>query len=418
MSSKQILGDNPFAPKGEASEPPRDEQAPATDASASPTASPDPGEQGAGEHGAGEHGADAPAGARGRRAQTVPDAASFDDGDDNVFADEEEYWGGEAAVPPGDYGPPIPSVLPNARSVANEVRELERRVRARLTPAFPIENRRLLPLAWLWKRYRSFAMRDRSDVVDEFGRDPVAADRIEPLIDFLYRRYFRVDCQGAGRVPPGGPVILVANHSGTLPYDGAILMHAVRREIGRDVRPLVEDFVFHFPYLGTFINRIGGVRACQENARRLLDDDQVVAVFPEGIKGIGKTYRDRYKLQRFGRGGFIKLALRTGATVVPVSIVGAEEIHPMLGKVTWFSRSLKLPYIPITPTFPLLGPLGAIPLPSKWFIRFGQPMFLDDYGPSDAEDRILVNQLSEGVRSQLQSMIDDTLAQRESVIFG
>jgi 1-acyl-sn-glycerol-3-phosphate acyltransferase len=358
---------------------------------------------------------------RGPRATTgVPDERTVGP-DEAAGLDDEVYWGGEAVVPPGDYGPPISSNLPDARVISSEVRELERRVNARLTPAYPIEKRRQLRLGFLWKRYRDFAMRDRSDVVDEFGRDPVYASRIEPLLDFLYRQYFRVSAHGLDRVPASGRGLIVANHSGALPYDGAILMHALRTEhpAGREVRPLVEDFVFHFPYLGTFINRIGGVRACQENAERLLDGDQLVAVFPEGIKGIGKSFKNRYQLQRFGRGGFIKLALRTRAPIIPVAIVGAEEIHPMLLKVTWFAKTLGIPYVPITPTFPWLGPFGAIPLPSKWSLHFGEPLDLTgELGPEAAEDRILVNRLAETVRTQIQALIDGALAERRSVFFG
>ncbi|RMH39461.1 MAG: acyl-phosphate glycerol 3-phosphate acyltransferase [Deltaproteobacteria bacterium] len=409
---KDILGDNPFSDDAPAGTP---ADAPSGHAGA-PTAGAPGGEAAA--HGDGE----SPRGGRRPRATTVPDQAPAvppapDDGD----SWDDAWYGSEAAVPPGDYGPPIPSVLPDARTLTGELRELERRVRERLTPAYPIEHTRRLPLQWLWKRYREFAMRDRSDVVDEFGRDPVYAERVAPLIDFLYRQWFRVDVSGVDHIPAEGRALVVANHSGTVPYDGAILMHAVRTEhpSHRDLRPLVEDFVFHFPYLGTFINRIGGVRACQENAQRLLDDDQVVAVFPEGIKGIGKLYKDRYRLQRFGRGGFIKLALRTGAPVIPVAIVGAEEIHPMLGKVTWLARSVGIPYIPITPTFPLLGPLGAVPLPAKWTIDFGEPFDLPaHYGPDAADDRILVNKLAEQVRSRIQEMIDRRVAHRRSVLFG
>jgi 1-acyl-sn-glycerol-3-phosphate acyltransferase len=347
----------------------------------------------------------------------VPDAASppVDSDDDDLFL------GGEAVVPDREYGPPIPSRLPNVASVGSEVRELERRVRARLTPAFPIEVKRRLPLEFLWTRYRQFAMRDRSDVVDEFGRDPVFAARIEPLVDFLYRRYFRVDVAGVEHIPKAGRALIVVNHSGTVPYDGVMLMHAVRSQHSahREVRPLVENFVFHFPYVGTFINRMGGVRACQENAQRLLEDDQAIAVFPEGIKGIGKLFRDRYQLQRFGRGGFIKLALRTATPIIPAAIVGAEEIHPMIGKITWFAKSIGIPYVPVTPTFPLLGPLGAVPLPTKWFIRFGEPLDpAGQYGRDGASDRILVNRLAETVRSTIQSMIDRTLSERHSVVFG
>jgi 1-acyl-sn-glycerol-3-phosphate acyltransferase len=264
-------------------------------------------------------------------------------------------------------------------------------------------------------------MRDRSDVVDEFGRDPAYRARIEPMLNLLYKKYFRVETRGLDSVPDHGRALVVANHSGTLPWDGAVLMHAVRHEhpARRDLRPLVEDFVFHFPYLGVFINRIGGVRACQENAERLLEDDQLIAVFPEGIKGIGKLYKDRYQLQRFGRGGFIKLALRTGAPIIPLAIIGAEETNPMLAKVTWFARTLGIPYVPVTPTFPLLGPAGLLPLPTKWTLQFGDVIDLSEkYGPDDANDRILVNRLAEEVRSKIQTMIGDSLSRRQSVVFG
>jgi 1-acyl-sn-glycerol-3-phosphate acyltransferase len=347
---------------------------------------------------------------------TIPPADA--EGLDDVF------YGEEAAPAPGDYGPSLDKrkEIPYTRtSITEEVRELERRVKARLTPAFPIEQRRKVPLEFIWRRWRDLAMRDRSDVVDEFGRDPLYAARVDPLLEFLYERYFRVSASGMENVPDSGRALIVANHSGTLPYDGAMLMYASRKEspAHRDVRPLVEDFVFHFPYLGTFINRIGGVRACQENAERLLGQDQLVAVFPEGIKGIGKLYKERYRLQRFGRGGFIKLALRTRAPIIPAAIVGAEEIHPMLAKVTFLAKSIGLPYVPITPTFPFLGPLGVVPLPTKWFLRLGAPIDLaSQYGPDAADDRILVNKLAENVRVEIQEMIDELLSQRKSILFG
>jgi 1-acyl-sn-glycerol-3-phosphate acyltransferase len=363
-------------------------------------------------------------------AESVPDAeipsfegeaTDYDTAPPEEDLDEELFLGSEATVPEGDYGPPIESRLPDRTAITSELRELERRVRSRLVPSGPTGQRRQVPLAFLWSRYRQFAMRDRSDVVDEFGRDPVYSARFEPILEFLYRKYFRVECEGLENVPSSGRALLVANHSGTLPYDGAIVMHAMRSEHAkrRDVRPLVEDFVFHFPYVGTLINRLGGVRACQENAQRLLDADQLVAVFPEGIKGIGKLYRDRYKLQRFGRGGFIKLALRTRSPIVPVAIVGAEETHPMLTKITWLSKSVGIPYLPITPTFPFLGPLGLLPLPAKWFVRFGEVIDVPgEHGPEAASDRILVNRLAETVRSRIQTMIDEALEHRKSVLLG
>jgi len=408
---KSILGDNPFEePVPAVPEPPGEPAAP-TEA---PVARP--------------RSAARPSGRVSR--PSVPDAelppfegdeADLETAPAEADLDDEFYLGSEAAVPEGDYGPPIESRLPERTAITSELRELERRVRSRLVPALPMERRRRVPLAFLWSRYRQFAMRDRSDIVDEFGRDPVYAARVEPVLDFLYRKYFRVECEGLENVPDSGRALLVANHSGTLPYDGAIVMHALRSEHAnnRDVRPLVEDFVFHFPYLGTLINRLGGVRACQENAQRLLDADQLVAVFPEGIKGIGKLYRDRYKLQRFGRGGFIKLALRTGSPIVPVAIVGAEETHPMLTKITWFTKSVGIPYLPITPTFPLLGPLGLLPLPAKWYVRFGEVIDLSaEHGPEAAGDRILVNRMAETVRSRMQTMIDEALEHRKSVLLG
>jgi 1-acyl-sn-glycerol-3-phosphate acyltransferase len=365
--------------------------------------------------------------------EVVPDAAGVPpdwqapSGDDfhDILAserDSEEFFlGGEAAVPAREYGPPIQSELPDPRAITREIRELERRVKALVTPAFPIEHRRRLPLGFLWKRYRNLAMRGRSDMVDDFGRDPVYTGRVEPFLDFLRQRYFRVDVQGVDHVPGTGPAIVVANHSGALPLDGLVLMHVLRREhpARREARPLIEDFLFHFPYLGTFISRVGGVRACPENAERLLEGGQVVIAFPEGAKGMSKLYRDRYKLQRFGRGGFIKLALRTRSPIIPAAIVGAEEAQPMLGKITWLAKSVGIPYVPITPTFPWMGPLGLAPLPVKWFMRFGPPMDLAaEYGAEAASDRILVGRLAETVRASIQSMVDDILARRRSLVFG
>jgi 1-acyl-sn-glycerol-3-phosphate acyltransferase len=161
------------------------------------------------------------------------------------------------------------------------------------------------------------------------------------------------------------------------------------------------------------------VRACPENAEKLLEEDQVVAVFPEGIQGIGKLYRERYRLQRFGRGGFVKLALRTGSPIVPVAIVGAEEATPMLAKITWLARLLGMPHLPVTPTFPLLGPAGLLPLPSKWLVRFGEPIDLGaEAGPADADDRLLVARLADSVRTKVSDMIQDLLAQRGTSAFA
>ena len=296
-----------------------------------------------------------------------------------------------------------------------ELRELERRVAEQRTPAFPIELRQRLPLQGVWRRWRQLAMWGRSDVVDDFGRDPRATARWEWLFEFLYTRWFRVHATGLEHVPAHGRALLVANHAGTLPYDSAMVMHAVRRDhpARRDVRPLVEDTVFHLPFLGPIMNRIGGVRADPENAERLLMKDELVAVFPEGEKGMGKLWKDRYRLQRFGRGGFVKLAMRTRSPIIPVAVVGAEEAAPMLGKVTWFAKNIGIPWIPLTPTFPWLGPAGLLPLPSKWCVQFGPPVELP-HEPGAAEDRLLVNKLADQVRTQIQQMVDELLAKRRS----
>lgn len=251
--------------------------------------------------------------------------------------------------------------------------------------------------------------------VDAFGRDRETEGRALGMFEFFYRRYFRVDVRGIENVPASGPVLLVANHSGAIPWDTAMLKCALAFEhpARRSVRPLTDNFVFHFPFLGVFLNRIGSVRACQENAEALLRAGEVVAVFPEGMKGLGKSFRKRYRLQRFGRGGFVRLAMRTGAPVIPVSIVGAEEIHPVLTRIVRPAALFGLPYLPITPTFPWLGPLGLLPLPSKWLIEFGEPMEL----PKTADDELTIQRLTEDVRSHIQSRLDRLLGERRSVFY-
>lgn len=314
------------------------------------------------------------------------------------------------AAAPYESGDRYPSALDESSTDESAAqRELERRLETGRTPVYPLDARRPLPLDFLWKRWRALAMRGRSDVVDDFGRDPLTTARWEWMLDFLYSKWFRVEATGLEHVPDSGRALLVANHAGSLPYDSAMVMHAVRRDhrARRDVRPLVEDAIFHLPWLGPLMNRIGGVRACPENAERLLEHDELVAVFPEGVKGMGKLWRDRYRLQRFGRGGFIKLALRTRAPLVPVAVVGAEEALPLLGRITWFAKSVGIPYVPVTPTFPWLGPAGLLPLPSKWRIQFGAPIDLDAYGPDAADDRLLVGRLAEQVRATVQAMVDE-----------
>ena len=333
----------------------------------------------------------------------------------------DDYLGGEATVPHELPPTHVPSDMGGDSDA--ELRELERRVEQQRTPVF-LDLRKRLPLEGVWRRWRSLAMWGRSDVVDDFGRDPRATARWEWMFEFLYSKWFRVEAFGLEHVPAKGRALLVANHAGTLPYDSAMVMHAIRRDhpARRDVRPLVEDTVFHLPFLGPLMNRIGGVRADPENAERLLQKDELVAVFPEGEKGMGKLWKDRYRLQRFGRGGFVKLALRTHAPIIPVAVVGAEEAAPMLGKVTWFAKNIGIPWIPVTPLFPWLGPAGLLPLPSKWFVKFGEPIDLGaatrEAGASAADDRLLVNKLADQIRTQIQTMVDELLGKRRSPVLS
>jgi 1-acyl-sn-glycerol-3-phosphate acyltransferase len=199
-----------------------------------------------------------------------------------------------------------------------------------------------------------------------------------------------------------------------------MLRTAVRLEhpTGRELRWLAEDFLYYLPFAGAFMSRVGAVRACPENAERLLKQDCLVGVFPEGVKGIGKLYKDRYKLQRFGRGGFIRLCLRTGTPLIPCAVIGAEESNPMLYREEFFSKAIGLPYLPITPTFPLLGPVGLLPAPTKWRIFFGPRLDFGDLGPEAAEDQVIVGRLSERIRGAIQQMIDHALNERQSVWLG
>ena len=314
-----------------------------------------------------------------------------------------------AAHPPHAAPPPPSSRLASSRSLTPE-------------PDATVFDtaRELLSSEFYLRKWGRLGMRNRSEEVDDFGFDPIYEKKVAPFFDFLYERYFRVECEGLGGIPAEGRCLLVANHSGTLPYDGMMIKTAVKREHPqhRDVRWLAEDFLFHFPFLGSFTNRIGAVRACQENAERLLQQESLTAVFPEGVKGIGKLFRSRYQLQRFGRGGFIKLALRTRTPIIPVAVVGAEETNPMLYRIDYLSQALGIPYIPVTPTFPLLGPLGLLPLPTKWRIVFGDLVSLDEYGPEAAEDEMLVGRLAEQVRDSIQGMLDRNVKKRASVWLG
>jgi 1-acyl-sn-glycerol-3-phosphate acyltransferase len=277
-----------------------------------------------------------------------------------------------------------------------------------------------LDWARLAEAWSAFYFAWHSEEVDEFGYDPKFTQTILPLFEFLYAMWWRVETSGVDRIPDEGPALIVANHSGVLPWDGLMINLAVRHEhpARRACRMLALDMFALLPFLAPLLAQSGAVRANQENGERLLRKGELVGVFPEGVKGVGKPFKERYRLARFGRGGFVRLALRTGSPIVPCAVVGAEEIHPRIASMDWLGRPLGLPYLPVTPTFPLLGPLGVIPLPTKWSIDFADPIPMGAYGPEGAEDPILVNRLSEQVRSTVQHMVDSRLARRRSVWFG
>ena len=255
------------------------------------------------------------------------------------------------------------------------------------------------------------------DDADRFGMSPSFMERVRPFFQFLYHDYFRVDAYGADNVPEKGPAILVANHSGTVPYDATMSHLAVYNNLRneRAVRFLVDDFIFNIPILGKVMEKIGGVRASFENAMELLEDGHLVMIFPEGIEGIGKLYDERYNVQEFRRAGFVRLAIKMKVPVIPVSIVGAEEIHPLIWKSEKFAEHFGLPYIPFTPTFPWLGPLGLVPLPSKWKITFNRPISYKKFKPADAKKNSVVLKEAAKVREIISKSLKRDLKNRKSV---
>ncbi len=254
--------------------------------------------------------------------------------------------------------------------------------------------------------------------IDDFGFDPEFTQEVWlPMLRPLYQRWFRVEVRGVTNIPADSGALVVANHSGSLPVDGLMAQVAIHDEHPqhRFVRSLGADLVFQSPVVGEYARKSGVTLAANPDAERLLRSGEVALVFPEGFKGIGKPFRERYRLQRFGRGGFVTSALRTGVPIVPCSIVGAEEIYPKIGNLSGLARVLGFPYFPVTPTFPLLGPLGLIPLPSKWIIEFGEPIETSSHGPAAAEDPMVVLELSDQVRETIQQTLHELLRLRRSV---
>jgi 1-acyl-sn-glycerol-3-phosphate acyltransferase len=254
---------------------------------------------------------------------------------------------------------------------------------------------------------------------DEFGFDPEFTARVQSVALWFYRNYWRVEVDGIQNVPAKGRALLAANHAGIVPYDGAMIRTAIIAEHPhpRHARMLVVDWAFAMPFTNMLLVKTGNVLAHPDNAAALLERDELVGVFPEGVKGAAKLYRDRYRVTRFGRGGFVQVALRTGSPIIPVAVVGSEELHPVLFGLEPLARILGLPAIPITPTLPWLGLAGFIPLPSKWFIAFGRPIDVAGFGPDGANDTRLVLELTEEVRSWVQETVNQLRPRRRTIFF-
>jgi 1-acyl-sn-glycerol-3-phosphate acyltransferase len=256
--------------------------------------------------------------------------------------------------------------------------------------------------------------------VDDFGYDEqLSREVLLPLVRPLYETYFRTRTLGVDRIPHTGSALLICNHSGTIPLDAVMMQYAVATEhpARRLVRNVGADLVWKSPLIGPLARKSGNVVACDEDAYELIRRGELLGVFPEGYKGVGKGWSERYKLQRFGRGGYIELALRTKTPIVPVAIVGAEEAYPMIFNAKLLAKALGFPYFPITPTFPALGPLGLLPLRSRWVIEFGEPIPMDDHPEDAADDPMYVFDQSDRVRDTIQQMLYANLNKRGGAFF-
>ncbi len=258
--------------------------------------------------------------------------------------------------------------------------------------------------------------------LDDWGRSQRVFDLMEPLLDFYYRYWFRVEQSGVENVPSEGGALLVSNHSGALPPDAPMLLQAIRHEHPhpRPVYMLGEHWFKGYPGVGMVTNKLGLVAAHTANAQRLLrDEGRLALVFPEGQKGSRKLYWQRYRLRRFGRGGFVRTAIKAGVPIVPVAVVGAEEAMPIFAHVPLLQRLTGLIYFPINHAFPHFGLAAALMyLPAKFKIRFLEPVDLSGYGPDDADDLALVQTLAEDVRGRIERALDRLLSRRASVWFG
>jgi 1-acyl-sn-glycerol-3-phosphate acyltransferase len=296
------------------------------------------------------------------------------------------------------------------------ISELSARLR-QLTGRDVIDLNRIMEMVQFIYKQQALARRGPNYVVDDFGFDPQWTESFLSAFMILYRDYWRVETTGVEHVPATGRALLVANHAGVLPWDGTMIKTAVFAEHShpRHVRALVASLFMGMPVLSWFLRRTGQAVGHPDDTRRLLERDELVLVFPEGVRGTGKSFKDRYRLRRFGRGGFVTTAIRSRAPIIPVSVVGSEEIYPMVADLAPVARFFGLPYFPVTPFFPWLGPLGLIPLPSKWRIQFHPPIHVEEHPPEAADDQNLVMALADEVRNTIQQGIYDNLKLRRGV---
>lgn len=278
------------------------------------------------------------------------------------------------------------------------------------TPASLAELRELLPAA------------EPERALDDWGRSETVMSWVEPLLEFYYRYWFRVETEGIGNVPSEGGALLVSNHSGALPPDGPMIMQAIRNEHSRPrpVYMLGEHWFKGYPGVSMLVNKIGMVPAHRANAQRLLrDEGRLAVVFPEGQKGTRKMYWQRYRLRRFGRGGFVRTAIRARVPIVPIALVGAEEAMPIFAHFRTLQKLTGLIYFPLTPSFPQFGLLGALMfMPAKFKIRFLEPIDMSEYPPETVDDPAGIQVISERIRGRIQRELDEMLATRESVWLG
>ncbi len=256
--------------------------------------------------------------------------------------------------------------------------------------------------------------------VDGWGRSERMRQIARTVYDPIYTRWFRAEWEGLERIPRAGGALLVANHAAAIPSDAPVIMHGIEKEMGRPVYGLADFFFRGVPVVGTLWSRVGGVTAHPDNADRLLHDEgQLVLVFPEGVKGPSKLYKDRYQLKRFGRGGFVETAMRAGVPIVPIAVVGAEESMPILARSNTLARLFRVPFVPLTANMVLFGPLGLVAyFPAKFKLRVLDPVYFGVPPGQERYSRSRVMEESEAIRTRIQDALHDMLSRRRSVWFG